>query len=94
VLVSPLDHTPEKLIKRKNMCSFNYSASNFAKILGFHQNKNKYLNEAVLESVSASALVRSYVSIDPHVDDVVVRVHDCIPHLVYASFVPFTHRSF
>jgi hypothetical protein len=57
----------------------------------------KYLNEAVLKSMSASSLVHSYVSIDPHIDDVVVGgVHDCcIPHLVDASFVlPFTHGSF
>ena len=35
-----------------------------------------------------------YLSIDPHIDDVVVGVHDCIPHLGYAAFVPFTHWSF
>ena len=50
------------------------------------------LNKSVLMSMSASALIRSYVSIDPHVYDVVVGVHDCIPHLVDAAFVPFSQR--
>jgi hypothetical protein len=54
----------------------------------------KYFNKAVLKSMSASALIHSYVSIDPHIDDVVIGVHDCIPHLVDASFVPFTHGAF
>jgi hypothetical protein len=41
--------------------------------------------------MSALALIHMYVSIDPHIDDAVVGVNDGIPHLVDASFVPFTH---
>ena len=52
------------------------------------------LNKSVLVAMTASALVYAYVSIDPHVDDVVVGVHNCIPHLIDASFVPFSHRPF
>ena len=52
------------------------------------------VNKAVLKSMSSSLLVHSYMSIDPHIDNVVVGVHDCIPHLVDASFVSFAHGLF
>jgi hypothetical protein len=39
--------------------------------------------------------IHTYMSIDPHVYEAgVVGVHNFIPHLVDASFVPASHGSF
>jgi hypothetical protein len=49
---------------------------------------------AVLDMISGSAFIQLDAPVDPHIDKAAVGVKYCVPHLVDASFIPWSHWRF